>query len=90
MKRVHYKPQNTPKTVTDHSVTSQVEKNASKSKEKEVEAEVNATGTEGVRDNSEKHTVASRSGHCQLDFFSFSCFFRVKNHCLVRSVCSCD
>ena len=67
LKRVHYKPQNTPKAVTNHSVTSKVEKNASKSKEKEVGAQkvspVNATGTEGVRGNSEAHTDASRSGH---------------------------
>ena len=75
MKRVHYKPQNTPKAVTNHSVTSKVEKNVKESKENDVGAQkispVNAIGTEGVGSISEKHADAIRSDH-QLDFFLFS------------------
>lgn len=67
MKRVHYKPQNTPKAVTNHSVTSKVEKNVKESKEKDVEAQkispVNAIRTEGVGSNTEKHADAIRSVH---------------------------
>ena len=67
MKRVHYKPQNTPKAVTNHSVTSKVEKNVKESKEKDVGAQktspVNAIGTEGVGSNSEKNADAIRSDH---------------------------
>ena len=67
MKRVHYKPQNTPKAVTNHSVTSKVEKNVKESKEKDVEAQkispVNAIRTEGVGSNTEIHADAIRSVH---------------------------
>ena len=67
LKRVHYKPQNTPKAVTNHSVTSKVEKNVKESKEKDVEAQkispVNAIRTEGVGSNTEKHADAIRSVH---------------------------
>ena len=67
MKRVHYKPQNTPKAVTNHSVTSKVEKNVKEPKEKDVGAQkissVNAIETEGVGSNSEKHADAIRSDH---------------------------
>ena len=61
MKRVHYKPQNTPKAVTNHS------KIVKESKEKDVGAQknnpVNAIGTEGVGSNTEKHKDAIRSVH---------------------------
>ena len=67
MKRVHYKPQNTPKAVTNHSVTSKVEKNVKESKEKDVEAQknspVNEIRTESVGSNNEKHADATRSVH---------------------------
>ena len=64
MKRVHYKPQNTPKAVTNHSVTSKVEKNVKESKEKDVGAQkISPVGTEGVGSNSEKHADAIRSDH---------------------------
>ena len=53
--------------MTNHSVTSKVEKNVKESKEKDVEAQkispVNAIRTEGVGSNTEIHADAIRSVH---------------------------